>query len=107
MFQLSLNIPRYGGVAHDRIVVCPDDEGGTALHDLKPGSVTSLNIKRSARERLTKLVELTSSYGDGVLQCGYVQGEAIQNGVRPNISGNTMAQLLQRRLEDNRLRCQY
>jgi hypothetical protein len=52
MFQLSLNIPRYGGVAHDRIVVCPDDEGETALHDLKPGRVTSLNIKRSERTNI-------------------------------------------------------
>jgi hypothetical protein len=54
-----------------------------------------------------KLVELTSSYGYGVLQCGYVQGEAIQNGARPTIRGNTMGQLLQRCLEDNRLICQY
>ena len=52
MFQLSMNVPRYGGVAHDRIVVCPDDEGETALHDLKPGSVTSLNIKRSERTKI-------------------------------------------------------
>ena len=92
---------------HDRVVICPGDEGELVLLELQPGSVilpgvgqasvclrhelgtdrlTSIPLcvalirAQRARKRSAKLVALTSSNADGVVQGECLQGDITQSG---------------------------